>query len=39
MIERPNRKIVKNNPKVILKKLIKLLIAKGIITKEEAKSL
>ncbi len=37
MIERPDRKQVKKNPKVILKKLIAVLIAKGIITKEDLK--
>ena len=35
MIERPNRKVVKNNPRVLLKKLIKLLLAKGVIKKED----
>ena len=39
MVERPNRKIVKNNPSVKIKKLLTLLLKKGIITKEEVKEI
>lgn len=38
-IERPSRKIVKNNPSYKIKKLLVLLLKKGIITKEEIKDI
>lgn len=39
MIQRPDRKIVKNNPSVKIKKLLTLLLKKGLITKDEVKEL